>query len=488
MAKYPQGDMFDFNNDGNLDLGESAFAANFFDSLVSEDIAENDDLDQYFDDPDAYYGELEEEEDWDDLPQVEKEILAIRSWEDADDTDEELYEHLEEDEEADFEAEYDNAPLFSHLDFPDAPALQSNNFHADKDVPFDKCYPNQRSYYAARHLLEIQNEIYESTYSDVLELEAERAAFILRGDCIAAKYLTFTGAFLYAQAAKENFSLPVAFPDEDATPRISFSEVLLDISEEDPILGVQIWMWMLKECAPYAEYFEDPDTFGNAILLEAHDYHPAFLNLVIEALIEDETFRTLLLEENPEFPYAGTCIAYTLQEGKYQQAELLLKSLMKNPHGTGRDYEMIVSDLLDYPYKSNDPLPWLFMKKKVFPVLEKKPFKRTQRLLPLWKIQVAKKLEAYLPSWERTQRHLRQQKIRQKRDDTFIFCGVMLSKGQQIYYYLTEDTTLSVGDKVLIPRWDGPQTAKVVSIGQYTKKTSPIPLSQAKYLIGRSSD
>lgn len=494
MIKFPLGDMFDFNGDGDLDLGETSIAMDFFDAPFDDAAADTEDMDMNFDDPDAYYGGWEEDRDILDAAKdmdFSDSFAATDTFVQDDFEDTEYFGDREEGPSACFTEETielmetENDSAFSPFSNTNVP--QTNHPYTAKGIS-RKDYPNDRSYQAACLLLGFRKEMYATDDAEALMLKVHRAEFILHADCIAAKYLTISGQFLYAQAAKEHFSLPLEFLKENENPCITFFSFLLNLSKEKPVLAAEIWIWVVKSCTPYCCYFQDPDAFGNDILLAMDSFHPAFLDVAAETLATDEIFRNMLLKESSSFPYVGEYIARAIQETNYQQAAILLESLMKNPHGNGADFEKLVLQILHSQNNHGDPGPWFFLRDQLLPMLEKKPDKTLQRLLPSWKMQVTKELDNLLSKWERTQRHLRQQKIQQKRDDTFTFCGVMLSKGQQIYYYLTDDTTLSVGDKVLIPRWDGPQAARIVSIGQYTKKTSPIPLSQAKYLIGHFSD
>lgn len=66
----------------------------------------------------------------------------------------------------------------------------------------------------------------------------------------------------------------------------------------------------------------------------------------------------------------------------------------------------------------------------------------------------------------------------------YTFCGVMFPRWQRVYHYRTEDETLTVGDKVLVPGRDGPTEAEVVSIEKCLRKTAPYPVDRAKFVVG----
>ena len=69
----------------------------------------------------------------------------------------------------------------------------------------------------------------------------------------------------------------------------------------------------------------------------------------------------------------------------------------------------------------------------------------------------------------------------------YTFCGVRFPGWQRVYYYRTDDETLSVGDQVLVPGRDGPTRAEVVSIQKHRRDTAPYPVDRAKFVVGRTS-
>lgn len=54
-----------------------------------------------------------------------------------------------------------------------------------------------------------------------------------------------------------------------------------------------------------------------------------------------------------------------------------------------------------------------------------------------------------------------------------------------VYYYPTDDETFSVGDQVLVPDKDRPNSAEVVSVEKHRWDTAPYPVDWAKFVVGR---
>lgn len=67
------------------------------------------------------------------------------------------------------------------------------------------------------------------------------------------------------------------------------------------------------------------------------------------------------------------------------------------------------------------------------------------------------------------------------------YVGVKFENTFYPYHYRTEDTTLKIGDKVLVPA--GPQNqevvAEVVSVEQHTRLSVPYPVEKVKSIIGK---
>lgn len=64
-------------------------------------------------------------------------------------------------------------------------------------------------------------------------------------------------------------------------------------------------------------------------------------------------------------------------------------------------------------------------------------------------------------------------------------CGVLPSQSTQLYYFLTADETIQIGDTVIVPVGETSNELKgtVVSIGEYTRIAIPYTLEKAKKII-----
>lgn len=99
------------------------------------------------------------------------------------------------------------------LDIPGKPekaaylafSVESREERFDKRGIRRENYPTQRAYDAACDLIELQNGVGFVPSDSTRQREIERRRFMVEGCCAAARYLTISWGFLYAQAVKKNF-------------------------------------------------------------------------------------------------------------------------------------------------------------------------------------------------------------------------------------------------------------------------------------------
>lgn len=65
----------------------------------------------------------------------------------------------------------------------------------------------------------------------------------------------------------------------------------------------------------------------------------------------------------------------------------------------------------------------------------------------------------------------------------YTLCGVVFDGNSHPYHYRTEDETIKVGDRVVVPAGNNEAEAIVVSVGQYMKLAAPFPIEKTKFII-----
>ena len=70
----------------------------------------------------------------------------------------------------------------------------------------------------------------------------------------------------------------------------------------------------------------------------------------------------------------------------------------------------------------------------------------------------------------------------------YTYCGVTLQGSNSIYYYRTEDETLCIGDKVVVPAGpDNKETVgEIVTVEKHRRKTAPYSVEKTKSILRRA--
>ncbi len=485
MAKFPFTNFFDRNGNGQMDFTEELLAMKVFeDALPGEESASCDETEN--DGLDGLDDGLSDEIDEEDINSLIDQDLGLHSpdfLEEDSEGDAAIWDDLEDDEDVWDDSQEEAEGPVAYLTF----SVESREERFAKQGVRREDYPSQRVYDAACDLIDLQNGKGYVPSASTRQREIDRRRFLVEGGCVAARYLTLHDGFLYAQAVKENFPLPIEVPDEDERPVTSLDDLFLDLAEEDPALAVRVWAWIIREFGPYPQYMDGVWMPFNGLLYLTFRFPPEFREIALEELCQNSDFRRGLLETSPEFPDAGGYIAYALSHGREDQAATLLQSALKNPHGKGVRYEELVQNIFYRMPEDRDPEPWEALERTVFPILEGLPDKRTQRLLPQWKEEVAQRIQ-----WKRSRPAPQPPQYADPLAATdktvYTFCGVRFPGWQRVYYYRTNDETLAVGDQVLVPGRDGPTPAEVVSIQKHRRDTAPYPVDRAKFVVGKLND
>lgn len=161
-------------------------------------------------------------------------------------------------------------------------------------------FSNKRKYNAACALARSK---YYKNIDEEIKKEIEICKFILEksDSCVAARYLSHKDGFLYAQAIKDNFDLPCAFPDEDAIREMYFYEIFDKLLKRNIDLTLEIWEWCLKEFIPYRAYDQKSSKeLIDEIFLDFYNLSDEQLEKIISYLNEKPEFVKLVLDNIEE--------------------------------------------------------------------------------------------------------------------------------------------------------------------------------------------
>lgn len=622
------GGLFDFNGDGKTDLGEEFIAYKIFEQCMKksddadDDFSLDEDLDiipskdyswrSYCEDgtefcifPEDYETEEEYEEalneakyawrdtcedgsDYGLIPEdyeTEEEYSealdeAKNEWRDtcenrADvgidpydyDTEEEYEEALEEAKAA------DNGITLSLS--VECPAL--DKLEAIKETDF----PNKRRYNAAYTLANeficYSSDEYEQKEKDCCKFIVDKANTVL-----AADYLSHEAGFLYSQAIKDNFKLPISLPDEDETREFEFYQAICKIAKKDIPLSFEVWSWTLAQFLPYAKYddsaqadltsgviselYSFPDNY-KVELVRYMDKHPDFrqkiadggceavhdyANLTVTAIRENlrttaaTVFEACLKLADGEWKAINSLTESTISWCKdYEEVESIeffrnnLFPLVKTIEiGMVQDeiegWEKEIDEYIEqteqqsdkyaysrrYAWRNSvpdggekynlDPLYYESEQEYLEALRERKygwrewykkrdtlglnvgDFETQEEFREAFNARMAEKRQKdrEIQEAERLMQKQRRTSSNENTEDKTIYtiCGVVFDHAVNPYNYKTDDLTIALGDKVLVPVGDTEAIGTVVSVGQFMRIAAPFPIDKMKSVIRKVKD
>lgn len=258
-------------------------------------------------------------------------------------------------------------------------------------------YPNKRTYDAAYALCEIEHGDPYIPSGTTKEAEAKRHKFVLSQSCIAARYLTRYDGFIFVQAVKDNFRLPIDVPDEDDEVKNYFPDFFMELAEEDVNLALDVWVWCIKEFGGYQRYMDNAWTLYNQIMSSLDDYPEEFRDCLINRLGSDQNFRKGLLSECPDTPYCvPELMVRALTTNREKVAQVIFIAAMKNTKAKSKWKEDLLESIISECSNWEELESMEAVQKYILPIAEKIDDKRIQRVLP----KMVKEVEDYIRSVE----------------------------------------------------------------------------------------
>lgn len=362
-------------------------------------------------------------------------------------------------------------------------------------------YPNKRTYEAAYNLCELEYGTPYIPSDSSKEKEAKRFNFILSGNCIAAKYLTPFDGFIYAQAVKENFTLPIFVENEDENATVYFPKFLIELAEESPSLAVEVWAWCVKEFGPYQQYMKIKSVIYNYIISSVNDYPSEFLDIAIDKLGNNVSFCDSLLSRNPDVPYGISYFIHrALEQGKGKEAQMIFTAVILNPILKSKDVENLINSVISACSNWQELETMNNFKLYILPIIKKMNDKRIKRVLP----NIIHEVEHYITTVEAYEEKYHEDPPRKEEikyishkskpqavtnfslDNTvYKFCAVLFQNSSAPYTYLCELNDVKIGDFVVVPvgNKNREAVAQIISLSQHTTATAPLEIKNAKKVL-----
>lgn len=441
-------------------------------------------------------------------------------------------------------------------------------------------YPNKRRYNAAYTLA---NEFLCYSDEECEKREKRACQFIIDNadKIVAANYLSHEYGFLYAQAIKDNFTLPISLPDEDETREIELSQILCKIAKRDIPLSFEIWSWCMEQFMPYAEF----EVFGvteltSYVLDRLYEFPKKYREKLVHYIEENPDFRQKLMDKNAELSDdLPELVVAAIKEELFSTAEFLFKNGITQAKDDWKSINRLVSNTISWCENGDELESMEYFKEHLFLLVKAINIGMVHDEIDEWEQQINEYIDntesecdkyAYSRkfSWRnnvpdgkkyginplyydnkqeyldalheekygwrnwyknretyglnaddfetdeefsqalnerRNEKYRKEQEERQRqreidiqkrqneiqshkeemREDKniYILCGVDFPFAVHPYHYRTEDTTIKIGDKVVVPTGDKETEGTVVSVGQYTRVAAPFPIEKTKFII-----
>lgn len=412
------GGLFDFNGDGKVDLGERYIAHKILEDCIREDNGDfspsydsdfdisssNDyswrdyceDGDDYDVDPEDYETEEEYEEAlneakyaWRDTCEYDPDVFV-----DPEDYEtEEEYEEALEEARNEWNDDYENeGDIVLIVDGDDSEEVESAEDEtavegnpSEEEELKESDFPNRRRYNAACTLA---NEVMYSSDNEYVREEVERCKFIMEkaDTVIAANYLSSDGEFLYAQAIKEHFKLPVKLPDEDEERKIEFYRIISKLSRKDSPLSLEVWAWALEQFLPYAKYdkYAESELTSEAIgqldgFCKKYDVELA------QYMDKNPDFRQKIADGPDEEVWGYTSlIATAIRENLYETATVLFKARLKFAQKKWEMIHNLTERMIDECEDYEEVETIQFFCDELFPLIKAIPIEQIQDEIERW--------------------------------------------------------------------------------------------------------
>lgn len=343
--------MFDNNRDGRMDLGEQWLAFKIFEECTKDDTEEDT---GYYDF--SYYG-LDNECEFEDASWREfcEDGSEYGLYPEFFETEEEYLEALAEAQQNSIEE-----ALEIQVEVEESEELQEEDFQ------------NKRRYDAAEILMNKKlifcSEKEKESIIECCRFIVEQADFIP-----AANYLSYDGGFLFAQAIKENFALPISLPEEETYRRMSLYEILGKIAKRDIPLSFRVWEWCLETFLPYEQYDVDAVLQLTTLVLEGSYVFPTnYEREMVRYMDMHPDFMKKVMRDDAELSSELDEIIYcAMDEGLRNIALALFQAGLKQAGTEWEDINTLVSGLVFLVTNSEKREMVEYFQREMFPIIKK---------------------------------------------------------------------------------------------------------------------
>lgn len=403
------GGLFDFNGDGETDLGEEFIAYKIFEECMKgnddtdDDLSLDDDLDldlipskdyawrSYCEDgsefcifPEDYETEAEYEEALTEAKYAWRNTCEDGSdagiFPDDYDTEEEYEQALEEAKDA-------GGGITLSLSV-ECPALDKLEAIKESDFPNKRRY--NAAYTLANEFICYSSDEYKQKEKDCCKFIGEKADTVL-----AANYLSHEAGFLYSQAIKDNFKLPISLPDEDETREFEFYQAICKIAKKDVPLSFEVWSWALEQFLPYAKYDRCAQAdLTSDVISELYSFPDNYMVELVRYMEKRSDFRQRIADGGNEATHDyANLIVTAIRENLHTTAAAIFATCLKLAQGQWKAINSLTESTISWCKDYEEVESIEFFRDNLFPFVKSIEIGMVQDEIEGWEKEIAEYID-----------------------------------------------------------------------------------------------
>lgn len=216
-----------------------------------------------------------------------------------------------------------------------------------------------------------------------------RCKFIVEDSCVAARYLSTNGIYLYAQAVRDYFKLPFDIPEEWDTVKVDFGTLLRDLVEDDALYAIDVWEWCLDTFMPYIQYGEYKNDLTHAILIDMSNFVEEFPGNIVEHMMKNPSFIEKLVLQCTDTLWCIEDFVTIALEGRHIEiAKRVMKCAFINEHNSIYDKVRFIESCIEECSNWNEVETIKLFQEHVFPIVFSETDVRIKNKIPRWEQEI----------------------------------------------------------------------------------------------------
>ena len=255
-------------------------------------------------------------------------------------------------------------------------------------------FPNKRRYNAAYTLA---NEFICYSSDEYEQREKDCCKFIVeKADTVpAANYLSHEAGFLYSQAIKDNFKLPISLPDEDETREFEFYQAICKIAKKDVPLSFEVWSWALEQFLPYAKYDGCAQAdLTSGVISELYSFPDNYMVDLVRYMDKHPDFRQKIADGGNEATHDyANLIVTAIRENLHTTAAAIFGTCLKLAQGQWKAINSLTESTISWCKNYEEVESIEFFRDNLFPLVKAIEIGMVQDEIEGWENEIAEYID-----------------------------------------------------------------------------------------------